>query len=302
VGQTERFHDADVARAAALGPVALAPGVRMMSVRTPTLPPATHTNVFLVGTGDAVLVEPASPYPEELDRIVAWVDDARRDGLTVRAILATHHHPDHIGGAVALRERLGLPLWAHGGTIARLDGRVPFDRALEDGERIELEGATDVSLVAVHTPGHAPGHLCFLEPSSGLMIAGDMVAGIGTILIAPDEGDMGAYLSSLHRMVEAGGTTLLPAHGGPIPDAAACVDHYVAHRLAREQRVLDALGAHPDGASPTELLPGAYDDAPRPFWPLAAQSIEAHLLKLEREGRVRRTGPERFAVVVGGAR
>jgi endoribonuclease LACTB2 len=288
VGQTERFHDAEVAHGA---PVEVAPGIHMLALRTPTLPPATHTNVFLVGRGEAVLVEPASPYPEEVERVAAWVAAAEGEGLRVRAILATHHHPDHIGGAVALRDRLGLPLWAHGETAALLQGRVAVDRELVDGEALELRGgAGDVTLVAVHTPGHAPGHLCFLEPSTGTMIAGDMVAGIGTILIAPDEGDMGAYLDSLHKMVDAGATTLLPAHGGPIPDAAACVDRYVAHRLAREARVLAALEAHGDGATAADLLPLAYDDAPKAFWPLAAMSIEAHLLKLERDGGVRRAG------------
>jgi endoribonuclease LACTB2 len=297
VGQTERFHDAEVAAAAQDGPVALSPGLRMLAVRTPTLPPATHTNVFLVGAGDAVLVEPASPYTEEVDRVAAWVDEARQTGVTVRAIVATHHHPDHIGGAVVLRERLGLPLWAHEATQTCLAGRVPVDRTLADGETIHLHGGAgvpDMALTAVHTPGHAPGHLCFLEPTSGQMIAGDMVAGIGTILIAPDEGDMAAYLASLERMIEAGATTLLPAHGGPIRDAAGCVDRYVAHRLARERRVLDALRAHGGPATAAELLPAAYDDAPKAFWPLAVQSIMAHLDKLAREGKARRVGAGRF--------
>ena len=104
-------------------------------------------------TDEAVLVEPASPYEEEIDRVVAWV---RAHDLTLVAILATHHHPDHIGGASALCKRLGLPLWAHAMTAQRLEGVVKVHRHLEDNETIVLRGGTIVR--AVFTPGHAPGH------------------------------------------------------------------------------------------------------------------------------------------------
>ena len=93
--------------------------VRMLPLRTPTLAPATHTNSFLVGAGRAILVEPATPYPDELERAVGWVAEERRRGIEPVAIVATHHHPDHIGGARALASRLALPLWAHRLTAAR---------------------------------------------------------------------------------------------------------------------------------------------------------------------------------------
>lgn len=299
VGQREKFHDAEVAEAAVRGAVEVVPGLRMIALRTPTLPPATHTNAFLVGTGEAVLVEPASPYPEEVERLVGLVDQARAEGLSLRAILVTHHHPDHVGGATQLAERLGLPLWAHEATIERLRGKVTFERAIADGEHVELSGDPAMTLVAVHTPGHAPGHLCFLEPRSGAMIAGDMVAGIGTIVVEPSDGDMALYLASLRRMVDAGATMLLPAHGGPIRDAAGCVDYYVRHRLEREAKVLDAVGHHPEGTTAAALLPEAYDDAPEAAWPIALMSIRAHLLKLEHDGRVRRAGEDRWMRVSG---
>ncbi|MCZ6806351.1 MAG: MBL fold metallo-hydrolase [Deltaproteobacteria bacterium] len=267
-----------------------APTIEVLAVRTPTLPPATHTNTFLVGTGQAVLVEPATPYQDEQDVMVEWVESARARGVEPIAILATHHHPDHIGGAGVLRNRLGLPLWGHAMTAQRLSGVVEVDRLLEDGERIELDGPTKTALTAVHTPGHAPGHLCFVDEASGIMIAGDMVASIGTIIVEPIDGDMILYLDSLRRIASLEPVALLPAHGDIIGDPQAILRFYIAHRLMREGKVLDALEAHGQTARPDDLVARAYDDTPEALWPLAIRSIEAHLIKLEREGRITSEG------------
>jgi ribonuclease/clavin/mitogillin len=269
-------------------PLDVAPGIRMLSLRTPTLPPATHTNVYLVGTGEFVLVEPASPFPDEIARAVAWVQAERDKGRDLLAILLTHHHHDHAGGAAQLREKLGVPLWAHARTAERLAGVVTIDRLLEDGERIELDGPNEAMLEAIHTPGHAPGHLCFLEHYSGALIAGDMVASVGTILIEPTDGDMRAYLASLEALDQRKAKVLLPAHGMPILDASERLRFYVKHRLLREARVLSALVQAGKEATVQELLPLAYGDTPQAVWPLAAMSAEAHLIKLEHDGKVAR--------------
>ncbi len=264
------------------------PGVTMFALRTPTLPPATHTNAYVLGGRDAVLVEPASPYPEEIDRAVRFVEARRAQGVRFHAILATHHHPDHVGGAVALEERLGLPLWAHEATARRLEGQVGFAREIADGE--ELCFGEDLVIEAVHTPGHAPGHLCFVHRPSGAMIAGDMVAGIGTILVEPHDGDMALYLASLRDIARREPTVLLPAHGGPIRDSAAKAEEYIAHRLMREDKVMAALAAHGGPAAPADIVPVAYDDAPPAVYPIAAMATEAHLLKLVADGRVVKRG------------
>ncbi|MBX3270947.1 MAG: MBL fold metallo-hydrolase [Sandaracinaceae bacterium] len=263
------------------------PGVWLLPFRTPTLPPATHTNSYLVGTGEALLVEPATPYADERERMLRWLLEAKRGGIAPVAIFVTHHHVDHVGAARALVEQLGLPLWAHAETAARLD--VPVARLLAHGERITLAGPTPMTLCAVHTPGHAPGHLCLYEEASGALIAGDMVASEGTILVEPQDGDMALYLASLAAMKALRPSVLLPAHGWPVREADALLDHYVAHRLAREAKIAAALGALGGPASVHDLLPTAYDDAPLLVWPLAALSLEAHLIKLEREGRAVRS-------------
>ena len=268
----------------------VAPTIEVLPVRTPTLPPATHTNTFLVGTKEAVLIEPATPYRDEQDLMVEWVQAARLKGIEPIAILATHHHPDHVGGATALRDRLELPLWAHAMTAQRLDGIVDIDMLIQDGERIVLEGPTPTALSALHTPGHAPGHLCFTDEATGIMIAGDMVASVGTIIVEPYDGDMLLYVESLRKMSSLEPTALLPAHGDVIQQPQAILSFYIEHRLMREKKVLDALEARGEPSRPRHLVAEAYADTPKHIWPLALRSIEAHLIKLERESRIQKEG------------
>lgn len=256
--------------------------IRCVPQRSPTLPPATHTNAWVIGTTRLAVVDPASPWPEERAALDRWLDERAGAGEEVEAILLTHHHVDHVSGAEHLARRLGVPVWAHRETAALLRGRVRVDRLVEDGERVALG---EVTLEALHTPGHAPGHLCFREPWSGAVVAGDMVASVGTIIIDPPEGDMVDYLASLARLRRLEPRWLLPAHGAPIDDPARLLDFYVAHRLEREARVVAALGRRQAPAPVAELVPDAYPDVPPAVYPLAARSLLAHLGKLAREGR-----------------
>ncbi len=257
----------------------------VMPLRTPTLPPATTTNTLLVIGERVAVIEPATPHADEQQALLETLDRLRSEGREVAAILVTHHHPDHIGFAAALRDRCRAPVMGHAETAARVDFTV--DRMLDDGDVVELGGG--VELRAVYTPGHAPGHLVFLEPRTGIAHAGDMVAGEGTILIDPDhDGDMAVYLASLRRLGEIGARRLVPAHGPVLDDPRGVVEHYIRHRLAREAKVVAAIG--PDGTAFDDVLARAYDDTPRFLWPLAAKSLEAHLRKLEIDGVVARDG------------
>jgi glyoxylase-like metal-dependent hydrolase (beta-lactamase superfamily II) len=185
---------------------------------------------------------------------------------------------------------LNVPIWAHAATAERLAGKVAVQRSLDHGERITLDGAEPLTLECVHTPGHAPGHLCFWAREARALIAGDMVASVGTILVDTKDGDMQRYLDSLRAMDELDAQQLLPAHGLPIHDARARLHYYVQHRLAREAKVYAALADLGRAARSDELLPRAYADTPKAAWPFAALAIEAHLVKLEREERVERQG------------
>jgi glyoxylase-like metal-dependent hydrolase (beta-lactamase superfamily II) len=270
-----------------------APSVTLFPARTPTLLPATHTNSYAVGGRNVLLIEPATPYADEQREWIAWAREIGSSGRAIVAIVATHHHPDHVGGAALLSRELGLPLWAHELTASRID--VPVARRLVDGEELTLDGPRAEAWRVLHTPGHAPGHICLFEASTRTAIVGDMVASIGTILIAPGDGDMAVYLEQLARLAALGASVALPAHGEPIDEPTRLFEHYIAHRTGREEKIALALAAKcatPEGANGVtalELLPTAYDDASPAVWPIAKLSIDAHLEKLEREGRIART-------------
>ena len=275
------------------------PGIVMMPLPTPTLPPATHTNAYLVGPpegGEAVLVDPGTPFPKEIERLVAAVEaaaSASEGALRLTAIVLTHHHGDHVGAVRRLAERFGVPVAAHAETADRLarhpSGPIRVDRTIEDGERIELAGPGEpLVLTAIHTPGHAPGHLCFYEERLGSLLAGDMLSAVSTIVIDPPDGDMDRYLASLDRLAALDPRTIFPGHGPAILGGAAKLRELIEHRLWREGKVLAAWNA--GARKPADMLPTVYDDAPRQVWPLAERQIEAHLQRLARAGKIDRRG------------
>jgi glyoxylase-like metal-dependent hydrolase (beta-lactamase superfamily II)/8-oxo-dGTP pyrophosphatase MutT (NUDIX family) len=254
-------------------------GLFLVPLRTPTLPPAVHTNCWIadVGGGGLALVDPGAHAAEEQARLERVLDDLRAEGLSPREIWLTHHHLDHVGGVGALRTRHALALRAHPATAERLGLPPGSYRPLGDGDL--LHGAWR----ALHTPGHTRGHVAFLHERTGALLAGDMVSTLSTIVIDPPEGDMAAYLASLERLRDLAPRALFPAHGSPTLGAVAKLDEYLAHRREREAMVVDAL------ASPgtlDEVTARAYQDVPAFMLPVAARSCLASLEKLRREGRV----------------
>jgi glyoxylase-like metal-dependent hydrolase (beta-lactamase superfamily II)/8-oxo-dGTP pyrophosphatase MutT (NUDIX family) len=264
-------------------------GIVMFPVLTPTLPPAQHTNVYVVGTGEFVVIDPGSPYADEQSRLHLLFDELRGEGLTARAVVLTHHHEDHTGGAIAAARHLGVPILGHARTLDRLAIDTAVRReTIDDGATLELAGALPITLRAIFTPGHARGHLCFHDERSGALICGDMVSTLSTIIIDPPEGDLGQYLHALDRLKQLGPRTLYPAHGLPTQHALEKLDEYLTHRRARAEALAAGLTAGPRDLS--ELVAEVYADVPPIVHPLAARSAIASLEWLAGLGRVRAVG------------
>jgi glyoxylase-like metal-dependent hydrolase (beta-lactamase superfamily II)/8-oxo-dGTP pyrophosphatase MutT (NUDIX family) len=274
--------------AGAIPPIPFAPGVQMIPLRTVALQPSTHTNAYLVGTGPVYLLDPGPDDADEQERLFAVLDGFPSGENRLTAIVLTHHHPDHVGAVAACARRYGLPIWAHPLTAQALADRFVVSKYLEDGDHLVLgispDGSGPWHLEAVHTPGHAQGHLAFYEPHYRLLFAGDMVSTLSSIIIAPPDGDLAVYLQSLRRLQSYPSRLLLPAHGSVSSRPAQVLEEAVQHRAKREQQLLAALGA--GMGTVAELVPELYKGLPESLTRMAELQTLAGLRKLQREGVV----------------
>lgn len=270
-------------------PRELSRSLAMFPAKTPTLPPATHTNSYALGGREVVLIEPATPYENEQREWMAWARALESAGRTLVAVVGTHHHEDHVGGIGTLARQLGVKVWLHEETKRRLPPNREEMVTFNDGDEFVLDGPVRERWTFLHTPGHAPGHLCLWNESDRTLVVGDMVASTGTILIATGDGHMATYIRQLERLAGLGASLALPAHGDPIDAPTVLFEKYVKHRAMREAKVLAAVArTGREGGDVAELLPDAYDDTPLSAFPFAKKSLEAHLEKLVEEGRVER--------------
>jgi len=251
---------------------ALSPLVRRIVANNPGVMTGPGTNTYLVGIDEIVVIDPGPDDPAHLDAIAGCGGDR------IRWIVCTHTHIDHFPGVAGLKERTGAEVLA----FDARDG-LEIDRALGDGDIIE---ATEFVLRAVHTPGHASNHLCFLLEQERMLFSGDHIMEGSTVVIAPPDGDMSAYLRSLERLKAHRPRlrSIAPGHGHLIEDPLAKIDEYITHRLAREAQVVDALQAA--GTTRIEaIVKDLYADVPEELHVMAGLSVWAHLLKLVEDGK-----------------
>ncbi|HYZ91266.1 MAG TPA: MBL fold metallo-hydrolase [Actinomycetota bacterium] len=251
----------------------LSPLVTVVLAPNPGLMTGAGTNTYVVGRDEVVIIDPGIPDPVFVERVAR---EAGNRG-TPKLILLTHTHIDHIGGVAPLAEQMKIPVAA----FANGEDAAPFvTLRLTDGEEIGLGGA---SLRALHTPGHASNHLCYYLETERAVFAGDLVAGFGTVVIAPPDGNMRSYLDSLTRLLELDLGRIYPGHGPVVEDGPAKLEEYIAHRKDRERQVVEAMSA---GLTELpDMVKRIYAEVPEALHPMAERSLLAHLEMLEADGR-----------------
>jgi hydroxyacylglutathione hydrolase len=244
------------------------------------------TNQYLLGREATTVIDVALPSADNIDGILEQAE--AMGGKRIEKILLTHIHRDHSGGALVLKKRCGAKLGIFNARVGFLGGE---DFTYVDGDKIHYDGG---ELVVVHTPGHESGHCCFYETKQQLLFTGDHILGRGTTVIPPPDGDMTLYIQSLEKLLELEIRFLLPGHGPRIDDPYGKIREYIDHRLMREKEVLQSLqnGHH----SISAITAAVYTRTPAALLSVAQLSVEAHLIKLINEGRVRKEGGNYFII------
>jgi len=261
-------------------PSALSPLVRRIVAPNPGPFTGPGTNTYLVGIDEVAVIDPG---PDDEGHIDAIVGASMRE--RVRWVLLTHTHPDHSPGTRRLVEQTGAEVLAFTKRSGDKDaGDVVVDRTIGEGDSIE---GTEFGLEVLHTPGHAPNHLCFLLEEERALFTGDLVLeGMWSVVNPGRGGDMAVYLKTLDRLKKLRLSRICPGHGDVIEEPKARIEEYVAHRRQREQQVLKLLKKGP--AKVSDIVASLYGDTdlPEQLVEAASWQIHAHLLKLKADGKV----------------
>lgn len=258
-------------------PVPLLRHVQRLTAPNPGRMTGPGTNTYIVGEpGDYLVIDPGPDDAAHIARIAALVGDG------LKAIVCTHAHPDHAPGAAPLKALTGAPILGRP-TGPEFDPQWAFtpERTLEDGEALRCGDST---LRVLHTPGHVSNHICLLLEEDGLLFSGDHILNGSTTVITPPDGSMRDYVAQLHRLAAEPFDYILPAHGHAIASGKREVARLIAHRMAREAKVIDALSQASAPITVDELVLTAYDDVDPVIRPVAKRSLTAHLLKLRDDG------------------
>lgn len=279
------------------------PRIRRITAQNPSPLTGDGTNSYVLGSGRVAVIDPGPDDDAHLDAILASLNP----GEVISHILITHPHLDHSALAPRLARYANAPIFGYGRAT---DGRSAVMQSLAEaglsggGEGLDLHFTPDLTLrdgewvtgddwstQALHTPGHLGSHLCFA--CGGVLFSGDHVMGWSTTVVSPPDGDMGAYMASLERLLGQGWSQLLPGHGPAVTDPQQRMQDLIRHRRGREAEILAALKAGPsDSAGLTGRIYAGLD--PKLF-PAARRNVLAHLIDLHDKGQVTaqgRLGPE----------
>lgn len=270
----------------------VSPLIRRVVAENPGRFTFTGTGTYIVGHGEVAVIDPGPNLPAHLDALERALGDER-----VSHILITHTHGDHSPGAQPLKERTGAPTLGYG-PHPEADRRSRADDGdTPQEERSDLAFVPDIvttegdivrgpgwTLEALHTPGHISNHLCFALHEEQVLFTGDHVMGWSTSVIPSPDGDMGAYLANLRRLLDRDDAIYWPTHGPPITQPHDFVRALIEHREERSRQILERLGAGDDRID--QMVAVLYADVDEALHPAAARSVLAHLVHLRDEGRV----------------
>ena len=257
--------------------VVLSQRVRRITAPNAGMMTGPGTNTYLVGNDELAVIDPGPAIREHIDAIIKAADDMR---APIRWILCTHTHIDHSPGANMLRDATDASVI---GQIAQFPkGQDPSFSPDQHWQHGDFITGSNFTLRAVHTPGHASNHLCFYLDEEQTLFTGDHIMEGSTVVIAPPDGDMQAYMNSLHQLKDLQLKHLAPAHGHRIDNPLQMIEALIWHRTLRERKTLEKMQQLGPCTLAT-LTPSVYDEVPAFLHGLAQMSLLAHLQKLEKE-------------------
>ena len=256
-------------------------GVTLLPVRSVTLPPASRTNAIFIGDDDSnkLLIDPSPNSQEEYLRLLTTIEDLKPD-----SIFLTHHHPDHHQFSNQLARKLQIPIILSQDTLQRLTekhGPQYFEniklQTVSENQKVTCWHGSAVRVYEI--PGHDSGHLGLAPDSMAWFLVGDLIQGIGTVVIPSPEGDMATYFKTLKKVISLNPEVIIPSHGIPMRTTHRLVET-LKHRLKRESEILKL---HQSGKSRQEIMMELYSETDPRLHTAAMQNIESHLAKLHKE-------------------